>query len=326
MRELIRSNDPVFISWVQATLAQEGIRTVVLDGHVSILEGSIGALPRRVMVVAGDFDQARHLVEVGPTPVGTMADVEPSLTEDRLLGGAIRLRQPASGFRAAIDPVLLAAAVPAKPDERVADIGCGVGAAALCLAHRVGGVRVDGLDLQRAMIELGKDNAIDNDLQDRLRFHVGDIAADARPPDPGVYDHVMTNPPFGDPDRHRHPDDPRDAMAKLTLGIDLERWLDYCVRRLHSKGMLTVIHRADCLDRILVHLSGRLGNLVVCPLWPKPGRPARRVLVSGRKGRRTPLTISPGLVLHDADGGFAESARAVLWQGRALDLTTGEVK
>jgi tRNA1(Val) A37 N6-methylase TrmN6 len=68
-----------------------------------------------------------------------------ALTEDTLLGGRVRLRQPASGYRVAIDPVLLAAAVPAVSGETALDIGCGTGAAALCLAVRVPGVRVIGI-------------------------------------------------------------------------------------------------------------------------------------------------------------------------------------
>ncbi|MBT5414188.1 MAG: DUF2007 domain-containing protein [Rhodospirillaceae bacterium] len=63
MRELIRSNDPVFLSWLVAVLAGEGIDAVVLDAHTSILEGSIGAIPRRVMVVREDFARARRLLE-----------------------------------------------------------------------------------------------------------------------------------------------------------------------------------------------------------------------------------------------------------------------
>ena len=61
------------------------------------------------------------------------------LTEDRLLGGRVVMRQPASGYRAATDPVLLAACVAARPGMRVLDAGCGAGAAALCLADRRAG-------------------------------------------------------------------------------------------------------------------------------------------------------------------------------------------
>ena len=63
MVELLRSNDPVRLSWVTALLADANIETVVFDTHTSIIEGSIGALPRRLMVLDGDLSRARHVLE-----------------------------------------------------------------------------------------------------------------------------------------------------------------------------------------------------------------------------------------------------------------------
>ena len=63
MVELLRSNDPVRLSWVMALLADAHIESVVFDTHTSIIEGSIGALPRRLMVLDGDLSRARHVLE-----------------------------------------------------------------------------------------------------------------------------------------------------------------------------------------------------------------------------------------------------------------------
>lgn len=63
MRELLRSNDLVHLSWARAMLAAEGIETVVLDDYFSGVEGSIGAIPRRLMVAEDQLDQARRLLE-----------------------------------------------------------------------------------------------------------------------------------------------------------------------------------------------------------------------------------------------------------------------
>ena len=62
MRELLRSNDLVRISWIQALLADSKIETVVLDTHMSVLEGSIGILPRRVMVLEEDYQRAKRVL------------------------------------------------------------------------------------------------------------------------------------------------------------------------------------------------------------------------------------------------------------------------
>ncbi|MHC8508539.1 MAG: putative signal transducing protein [Rhodospirillales bacterium] len=62
MEELVRTNDPVLISWLTAALRAEGVEAVVLDSHASVLEGSAAAIPRRVMVIAEDLDTAKQVL------------------------------------------------------------------------------------------------------------------------------------------------------------------------------------------------------------------------------------------------------------------------
>lgn len=73
MKELLRTNNPVLMSWIGALLAESRIEAIVLDGHTSVLEGSIGAIPRRIMVVDEDHARACRLlaeagIEVGGGP------------------------------------------------------------------------------------------------------------------------------------------------------------------------------------------------------------------------------------------------------------------
>lgn len=63
MVELLRTNDPVMLSWLIALLRDSGIEAVVLDTHMSIFEGSIGAIPRRLMVMGSDLILARKLLD-----------------------------------------------------------------------------------------------------------------------------------------------------------------------------------------------------------------------------------------------------------------------
>src|ERR1700733_11829988 len=125
-----------------------------------------------------------------------MADMPEGVSEDRLLGGRVILRQPIQGFRAAIDPVLLAAAVPASAGQAVLELGAGTGAAALCLARRVEGVRVSGLDQQRDLVRLAAENAVLNGLGRQADFMVGDLLQPPMRLSPGSFDHVMANPPY----------------------------------------------------------------------------------------------------------------------------------
>jgi hypothetical protein len=62
MKELLRTNDPVRLSWLQAVLADSGIDSLVFDHHTSLVEGSIGAIPCRLMVAEGDYRRARALL------------------------------------------------------------------------------------------------------------------------------------------------------------------------------------------------------------------------------------------------------------------------
>ena len=63
MRELLRTNDPVLLSWVTARLAEEGVEAIVLDHHTSVLEGSVSAIQRRVMVDDSAMFRARRVLD-----------------------------------------------------------------------------------------------------------------------------------------------------------------------------------------------------------------------------------------------------------------------
>jgi len=257
---------------------------------------------------------------------GDMRTADPAaVTVDAVLGGRVRIRQPASGYRAAIDPVVLAAAVPARPGEAVLDVGCGVGTAGLCLAARVPGVQVRGIDVQRELIVLANASAHDNGLADRAEFTVEDLL---RPPAhlaAGLFDHVMANPPFVAAGRGSRPPNHGKAMAAVEGEARLADWIRFCVRMVRPKGSVTVIHRADRLDDVLAAMGTGLGELVVFPLWPgmAPGpegepKPAKRIVVRGRKGVATPLRLMPGLVLHTEEGLYTAAAERVLRDGAAL--------
>ena len=243
----------------------------------------------------------------------------PAESEDRLLDGAVRLRQPRQGYRAAIDPVFLAAAVPAWRGERVLELGVGNGAAALCLAHRVPGCGVVGLERQHDVAALAARNAALNGMADRVEI----VAADLLDPPASVkarrFDHVMANPPYLPPGRA----DRRKPGARVASDVegsaDLRAWVDCALRRVKPRGTVTFIHRADRLDALLAAFEGRAGGIVVMPLWPKAGASAKRVIVRARTGVATPLVLTAGLVLHRPNGSFTDAAERILRGGAALD-------
>ena len=272
--------------------------------------------------MAPESDRKRASVAAELSGLGSATFSDADLTEDFLLGGAMRLRQPRRGYRVATDPLFLAASCPAQRGDRVLDVGCGVGAAALALGLRSPGVDIEGVELQPAYAALARRNALINGMA--FLVHQGDIAERslflrARP-----YDHIITNPPYyevgaGAPS----PQNDRDLANRETM--PLSDWIAACLRRLRSRGMLTLIHRAERLGAIMAALEGRAGDVRVFPLWPREGAPARRVIVQAVKEARGPLVLSPGLALHEGPPGrdaapFTEAALAVLDGRAALDI------
>jgi tRNA1Val (adenine37-N6)-methyltransferase len=242
-----------------------------------------------------------------------------ALTDDKFLCGRLRLLQPVKGYRAATDPVLLAAACPAQPGETVLDLGCGAGAAALCLGLRVPGLTLAGLELQPDYAALARQNADRNGLS--FFVHDGDLTrmpADLR----RDFDHVIANPPYYPPGGSPSPV-PGRARA-MQVETPLDDWVSAASRRLRPGGWLTLICGADGLPPVLSAMGTKLGSATVLPLAARQGRPALRILLQARKGGRAPFRLLAPFVLHQGpahDGdreSYTPEANAVLRDGADL--------
>jgi tRNA1(Val) A37 N6-methylase TrmN6 len=251
------------------------------------------------------------------------ASCPPQTTRDTVLGGRVILHQPGSGYRVAIDPVLLAAACPAAPGESVVDLGCGVGTAALCLARRVPDVRCVGVDVQPALADLANRNARENELADRVSFLAGDILDRALPFYARPADHVMANPPYLKRGTATASGNPAKALASIEGDADLAAWVAAAAKAARPGGSITFIHRADRLPELLALLGRSCGGLAILTLHPKAGAAAHRAIVTGRVGQRLPAILLPGLVVHETDGSFSPLLQRVLRDGAALPMTVG---
>lgn len=240
------------------------------------------------------------------------------ITEDRLLGGRVILRQPAEGYRAAIDPVLLSAAAAPVAGSEVLDAGCGAGAALFSLAARCNRVSLTGLERDPSMAALARDSIALNGAEGRVRIVEGDIGA---PPSAllGVFDMVITNPPYA-ADGTLAPNAFR-AVANHESDVDLAAWIAGCLKCLKPKGRLVMIHRADRLSDVLTALNGPTGDIHILPIQPRSAEPARRVIVDAGKQRRTPDTLLPAFILHGPDGAYTAAAQAILRDAMPLPMS-----
>ena len=241
-------------------------------------------------------------------------------TDDTLLDGRVLLRQPASGYRVAIDPVLLAAATPAQAGEHVLELGSGAGAAALCLAQRVAGCQIIGIEINPRLVKLSNANAKSNGLSKRVEFLSGDISASPGELAPKRFDHVIANPPQSSAAAAQSSPYVDKTRANIEGRVDLRVWLGVMLAMVRRKGRITLIYRADRLDEVLIGLRGQAGDTVLFPLWPGRNRPAKRILISARRGVNGPLQLNAGMVLHGENGSFTPEAEAILRHGANLNF------
>ncbi len=232
-------------------------------------------------------------------------------TDDTLLDGRVKLRQPARGFRAAVDPVLLAAFIPARPGEHVLEAGCGSGAAFLCLAARVPGIVITAIEQDAALAALARDNAARNGLAARATVLAGDIADPALATTLGPFDHALANPPFwlgGTP-----PPEARRAAATHEGAASLDVWVRFMANSVARGGTVSLILPAARFDAGIAALrQAGCGGALLLPIAPHAGKPARRALLRAIKGGRAPAVILPPLVLHAEPQGYSDTAEQVL--------------
>lgn len=244
------------------------------------------------------------------------------LTCNAFLGGRVQLLQPRSGYRAGVDPVLLAASVPGRAGQSVLELGCGAGAASLCLAARVAGLAMTGVEVQAEYADLARQNAAQNNVA--MQVFNADLTALPDTLRQSSFDHVIANPPYYQSGAHSPS---QDSGRRVALGEDtpLVVWIDVAAKRLTPKGYLHVIQRMDRLPDLLAACSGRLGSLEILPLAARRGRVPDLLILRARKGGRAAFILHAPLVLHqgdrhEADGdSYVPEITGILRDAAALD-------
>jgi len=218
-----------------------------------------------------------------------------ALSVDDFLGGLVKIAQPLKGYRAGVDPVLLAASVQARAGQSVLELGCGGGVASLCLGRRIPGLTLTGIELQSAYAELARANAARNGIEFKVfNADLSDLPADVKNQ---RFDHVIANPPYYDRQRSVPA---LDQGRELGLGeaTPLKTWVKEASKRLLPKGHLHFIHRVERLPELLSAMPSSLGSIEVQPLCPREGRPLHLVLVRAKKEGRADFHLHLPIVMH----------------------------
>ncbi len=236
-----------------------------------------------------------------------------SVTSGTLLGGRIRYDQPAEGYRTGLEPVLLAASVPARPGERVLEAGCGAGAGLLCLAARVPDLTGIGLEIDTALAALAARNFTVNGFTS-LRVEPADVTQWR---DDATFDHAFANPPWHSSAGTASPDPSRRSAKQAQPGL-LAAWIGALAGNLRARGTLTLILPSELLlDAMLALAAAKCAEVSVIPLWPRAGAHAKLVILRATRLGKGGTRILPGLVLHGLDG-FTPEAEAVLKEKAVL--------
>lgn len=237
--------------------------------------------------------------------------------EIHVLDHKVRLLQAEAGFRTSMDSVFLAAACKAEAGESVLDMGAGVGGASFCLLWRVADSRLTGVEIQESHAALARQNITMNGVEGRAEFICADIRGyTAETP----FDHVICNPPYLEAGTYTQAAslERATALGHTDAEVTLDDWIKAGFRNVRSGGSLTVIHRADKVDRIIQSMGRKFGAVEIIPLYPRVGEDAKRVIVRGVKDRKTPARLHAGIVLHNEDGTETDAARAILRGGVSI--------
>ena len=240
------------------------------------------------------------------------------VTEDWLLNEQVRIFQPKKGYRAGLDAILLAASLPDRDGSKMLDMGCGAGGVLFPAAFRLKTSRFVGLERDTGILPLTRRGVDENGFSDRIEIVEGDASALSKDWE-NQFDVVFSNPPYFEPERIQTVHEGRENA--YLAEVPLKNWLKSMLFAAKPKGRITIIHRAAVLGDILEYLMSRSGQIEIFPVRPAPGEPAKRVLVTARKGlRRGEVVLHDGLSMHVSKGDPEYTTRAAaILSGDALN-------
>ena len=236
-------------------------------------------------------------------------------TADGALGGALRMIQPAKGYRFSVDAFLLAGFAAEHPASRVVDLGCGSGVVGLSLLVRGGAQVLLGVDIQSEFVDRACRSAQLNGWESQAKFQQLDIRELPAVLPRASAELVVCNPPYRPVGEGRISPNPSVAVARHELELTLPDVFAAAFHLLGLGGTCCLIYPAyrlpillgSCRDAGLEPERLRMGH-------PRLGEPAHLVLLRARKGNCEGVEVTAPLILHGPQGGakYSDEARCLL--------------
>ena len=224
-------------------------------------------------------------------------------TTDKILKGKISITQMKHGYRYGFDAVCLAAFVNGylKKNKKVlllADVGSGVGTISLILALKNKNLKITSIENNEEYIEIAEENILKNKFVNKIKV----VNVDIFNIDKNLINHfniVVSNPPFHNKNSNKSKNKFIDVAKRI---VDLEKWMEGCVKILRDKGTLLLIIPTDILDLVLVNLRNKTGSFKIYPIWPDSKKPSKRIILLAKKGGAGPTELMSGLKLYNGKG------------------------
>ena len=240
-------------------------------------------------------------------------------TKDSFLGGGIRIWQPKKGYRAGIDPILLAASVNVSAGQKVLDLGCGVGTASFAIGYRVKNVELYGIEIQKVFADLADLNSKENGIEFQVECNnISNLSSNITSKN---FDHVIANPPYFDR---------KSSVRGINVSKEksfgdtrpISEWLKVAAKRAKPKGFVHFIVRSDRLMEIFTNMPNSLGSLVITPVISRKNENAKLTILHAKKNGRAGFIISSPIVLHplksDSREKYVPEVDKVLRNGASL--------
>ena len=231
-------------------------------------------------------------------------------TLDTLFGGRLRILQKKGGYRFSIDALLLAHFADPHPKDRIIDLGTGCGVMPLIIAFRQKKGKITGVEIQPSLADLARRNATLNRLSTRIKILEKDLRDLEGKTRGGIFDLVLSNPPYRRIGAGRVNPCPEKALARHEFKATLQDVLRAAQYLLGKKGRLAMIYPASRAAELIqemrqFHLEPK--RLQFVHSYPK--EEARLMMVEGFKEGRAQVRVLPPLILYDSAGNYTPEAQ-----------------